>query len=153
MWIWQPPQFSRAFGRTAAALSEPFRVTTLTDGGCGIVAVEGDLDLATVETLADAVEAVIAAGIRVLVIDLAAVPFCSGTGLRQLARIRARAQDSHIALGWVVRSPALRALLRGNGIAAGFACHRDRAAVLAALGDGQPVAQDGATSSPGKGQG
>ncbi len=153
MWIGQPPQFSRAFGRTAAALSEPFRVRTMTDGGCGIVAVEGDLDLATAGTLADVVEAVLAEGVRVLVIDLAAVPFCSGTGLRQLARIGARAEDSGIALGWVVRRPGLRALLRGNGIATGFTCHRDRAAALAALGDGQPAAQDGAASSPGKGQG
>lgn len=139
--------------RTAAALSEPFRVTTLTDDGRGIVALEGDLDLATVGTLADAVEAVFVPGIRVLVIDLTAVPFCSGTGLRQLALIRARAEDADIALGWVVPGAAMRALLRGNGIAGGFACHRDRAAVLAALGDGQPVAQDGAASSPGKGQG
>ncbi|WP_410677012.1 STAS domain-containing protein [Amycolatopsis sp. cmx-4-68] len=134
MKIQKPPRLSRAFGRSSpASLCEPFSVTTTFAGDrCTIVAVAGDIDLATVAILVECAETALKAG-GVLVVDLAEVTFCSGAGLRALRRVQRRADEEAVPLAWVVRTPAMGRLLRETG-AAGFSCHRDRAGALAAVG-------------------
>ncbi|MEA5363164.1 STAS domain-containing protein [Amycolatopsis sp., V23-08] len=134
MRIQKPPRLSRAFGRSSpGALCEPFSVTTTFEGDrCAIVAVVGDIDLATVGILVECIETAIRAG-GVLVVDLTGVTFCSGAGVRALHGLRRGAELAGVPVAWVVRSPRMWRLLRGTGVA-GFACYRDRADALAAVG-------------------
>ncbi|MFG1647286.1 STAS domain-containing protein [Amycolatopsis sp. NPDC049252] len=134
MRIQKPPRLSRAFGRSSpGALCEPFSVTTTFEGDrCAVVAVVGDIDLATVGILVECIETAVRAG-GVLVVDLTEVRFCSGAGLRALHRLRRGAELAAVPVAWVVRSPRMWRLLRGTGVA-GFACYRDRADALAAVG-------------------
>ena len=134
MMIQKPPRLSRACGRSSpGALCEPFSVTTVFPGGrCTLLEVAGDIDLATVAILVGCAETALAAG-GALVVDLGAVPFCSGAGLRALHRVRRRADEAGVPVAWVVRTPAMRRLLRETGVA-GFPCYRGRADALAAVG-------------------
>ncbi|MCR6483699.1 STAS domain-containing protein [Amycolatopsis sp. OK19-0408] len=134
MKIQKPPRLSRAFGRSSpGALCEPFSVTTTFAGDrCTVVAVVGDIDLATITILVECAETAILAG-GAVVVDLGAVTFCSGVGLRGLHRVQRRADEAAVPLAWVVRTPRLTRLLRGTGVA-GFSCHRDRVGALAAVG-------------------
>ncbi|WP_410622639.1 STAS domain-containing protein [Amycolatopsis sp. cmx-8-4] len=134
MRIQKPPRLSRAFGRSSpSALCEPFVVTTVFEGARStVVTVAGDIDLATVGILVECGETAIRAG-GVLVLDLGQVTFCSGVGLRALHRLQGAAEEAAVPVAWVVRTPRLWRLLRGAG-ATGFACYRDRADALAAVG-------------------
>jgi len=134
MKIQKPPRLSRAFGRSSpGALCEPFSVTTTFPGGrCTLLAVVGDIDLATVATFVECAEIALARG-GSLVVDLGETTFCSGVGLRALHRVQRRADEAAVAVAWVVRTPSVRRLLRGTGVA-GFSCYRDRADALAAAG-------------------
>jgi anti-anti-sigma factor len=134
MRIQKPPRLSRAFGRSSpGALCEPFSVTATFEGaGCAVVAVVGDIDLATVGILVECCETALRAG-GVLVVDLTGVTFCSGAGLRTLHRLRRGAELAAVPVAWVVRSPRMWRLLRETG-ATGFSCYRDRAEALAAVG-------------------
>ncbi|WP_328456521.1 MULTISPECIES: STAS domain-containing protein [unclassified Amycolatopsis] len=134
MRIQKPPRLSRAFGRSSpGALCEPFAVTTEFEGARStVVAVVGDIDLATVGILVECVETAMRAG-GVLVLDLGEVTFCSGAGLRALHRLRRTAEEAAVEFACVVRSPRLWRLLRETG-ATGFSCYRDRADALAAVG-------------------
>ncbi|MEU8634085.1 STAS domain-containing protein [Amycolatopsis sp. NPDC048633] len=133
MRIQKPPRLSRAFGRSSpGALCEPFSVRTTFPGRGTLVAVVGDIDLATVAILVECVETALRDG-GPLVVDLGGVTFCSGVGLRALRRLQRRADETAVPIAWVVGTPAMWRLLRGTGVA-GFSCYRDRADALAALG-------------------
>ncbi|WP_290059012.1 STAS domain-containing protein [Amycolatopsis solani] len=134
MKIQKPPRLSRAFGRSSpGALCEPFSVTTTFAGDrCTVVAVAGDIDMATVAIFVECAETALAAG-GVLVVDLGAVTFCSGAGLRALHRVQWCADEAAVPVAWVVCTPSMWRVLRGTGVA-GFACFRDRDDALAALG-------------------
>ncbi|MGK3207259.1 STAS domain-containing protein [Amycolatopsis sp. MEPSY49] len=134
MKIQKPPRLSRAFGRSSpGALCEPFSVTTTFPGNrCTLLVVVGDIDLATVATFVECAEMALARG-GALVVDLGGTTFCSGAGLRALHRVQHRADELAVPVAWVVRTPAVRRLLRGTGVA-GFSCYRDRADALAAAG-------------------
>jgi len=134
MKIQKPPRLSRAFGRLSpGALCEPFSVTTTFPGHRStLVAVVGDIDLATVAILVECAETALKTG-GPLVVDLGEVTFCSGAGLRALHQVQRYADDAAVPVAWVVRTPAVWRLLRGTG-GAGFSCYRDRADALAAVG-------------------
>jgi anti-anti-sigma factor len=134
MRIQKPPRLSRAFGRSRpGALCEPFTVTTTFAGDrCPVVAVAGDIDLATVAILVECVETAMKAG-GTLVVDLGGVTFCSGAGLRALNRVQHRGDEAGVPVAWVVCSPQLWRLLRGTGVPR-FSCYRDRVHALAAFG-------------------
>jgi anti-anti-sigma regulatory factor len=134
MRIQKPPRLSRAFGRSSpGALCEPFSVTTTFPGDrSALVAVVGDIDLATVAILVECAGTAMKAG-GPLVVDLGGVSFCSGVGLRALRWVQRHADETAVPVAWVVGTPAMWRLLRGTGVA-GFSCYRDRADALAALG-------------------
>jgi anti-anti-sigma factor len=134
MRIQKPPRLSRAFGRSSSgALCEPFSVTSTFPGDRStLVAVVGDIDLATVAILVECAETALKTG-GPLVVDLGGVTFCSGAGLRALRRVQRRADEAAVPVAWVVCTPAVWRVLRGTGVT-GFSCYRDRADALAAVG-------------------
>ncbi|MEV7043386.1 STAS domain-containing protein [Amycolatopsis sp. NPDC051061] len=134
MRIQKPPRLSRAFGRSSSgALCEPFSVATTFPGDRStLVAVVGDIDLATVAILVECAETALRTG-GPLVVDLGGVTFCSGAGLRALRRVQRRADEAAVPVAWVVCTPAVWRVLRGTGVT-GFSCYRDRADALAAVG-------------------
>jgi len=72
---------------------ETFAVTTKTDGAAATLAVDGELDLATVEELDAALAVAESNGTTTVCLDLAKVRFMDSTGLRCLLRARRRAEE------------------------------------------------------------
>jgi anti-anti-sigma factor len=73
---------------TATPASHPFEIREHDAGGVHVVAMRGELDLATAPRLAFRIDAARRAGTRRLVIDLTAAEFCDSTGLRALVGCR-----------------------------------------------------------------
>jgi anti-anti-sigma factor len=73
---------------TATPASRPFEIREHDADGVHVVAVLGELDLATAPRLAFRIDAARRAGARRLVIDLTAAEFCDSTGLRALVGCR-----------------------------------------------------------------
>lgn len=73
---------------TATPASHPFEIREHDAGGVHVVAMLGELDLATAPRLAFRIDAARRAGVRRLVIDLTAAEFCDSTGLRALVGCR-----------------------------------------------------------------
>lgn len=59
----------------------PLASSVLYDEGVVLVALDGELDLSVVGLLDDAVRQAVAAGLRLVVIDLSALSFCDSSGL------------------------------------------------------------------------
>jgi anti-anti-sigma factor len=68
----------------ATPASHPFEIREHDAGGVHVVAMLGELDLATAPQLAFRIDAARRAGAPRLVIDLTAAEFCDSTGLRAL---------------------------------------------------------------------
>jgi anti-anti-sigma factor len=73
---------------TATPASHPFEIHEHDAGGVHVVAMLGELDLATAPRLAFRIDAARQAGARRLLIDLTAAEFCDSTGLRALVGCR-----------------------------------------------------------------
>jgi anti-anti-sigma factor len=73
---------------TATPASHPFEIREHDAGGVHVVAMRGELDLATAPRLAFRIDAARRAGARRMVIDLTAADFCDSTGLRALVGCR-----------------------------------------------------------------
>jgi anti-anti-sigma factor len=72
----------------ATPASHPFEIREHDADGVHVVAMLGELDLATAPRLAFRIDAARRAGARRLVIDLTAAEFCDSTGLRALVGCR-----------------------------------------------------------------
>lgn len=94
-------------------------------GDTAVVAVAGEIDLHTADTLRARLVALHAAGSRRLVVDFAGVAFCDATGLGALvaAHNEISADGGRIALARV--RPAQRRLLRITGLHRLFTLHND----------------------------
>lgn len=73
---------------TATPASRPFEIREHDAGGVHVVAVQGELDLATAPRLAVRIDNARRSGAQRLVIDLTATEFCDSTGLRALVGCR-----------------------------------------------------------------
>ena len=73
---------------TATPASHPFEIREHDAGGVHVVAMLGELDLATAPRLAVRIDGARRAGARRLVVDLTAAEFCDSTGLRALVGCR-----------------------------------------------------------------
>ena len=73
---------------TATPASHPFEIREHEADGVHVVAVRGELDLATAPRLAVRIDSARQAGARRLVVDLTATEFCDSTGLRALIGCR-----------------------------------------------------------------
>jgi anti-anti-sigma factor len=75
-----------------------FEIERTTVAGRPALSVRGELDIATVPQLAEAVESQLSQGPRSLVVDLTGTTFLDSSGARQLAMIARRATAEGVAL-------------------------------------------------------
>src|SRR3954464_9514307 len=73
---------------TATPASHPFEIREHDAGGVHVIAMQGELDLATAPRLAVHIDAARRSGARRLVVDLTTAEFCDSTGLRALVGCR-----------------------------------------------------------------
>jgi len=88
--------------------SPELKVRTRRWGGTTVVSVRGEVDIATVPQLAGRLEALRAADLRELIIDLDGVEHLAADGLRALVRLRQRVRDSGSSLRIVCAGPRVR---------------------------------------------
>jgi anti-sigma B factor antagonist len=69
--------------------------------GVLLVRLSGEIDIATTETAAEAIRAAVAPPIRLVLIDVSAVTFCSSAGLGNLVEARRLAGEHDISLALV----------------------------------------------------
>jgi anti-sigma B factor antagonist len=115
-------------------------LTVLHDGGTVIVAVTGEIDLATAASLRDALTAELAAGPDVLIVDLDGVEFFTSVGLTTLALTQRAAKERGVALRVIATSRATLRPLQITGMADDLALYASRADALA----DQPLRAEGA---------
>jgi anti-sigma B factor antagonist len=73
---------------TATPASHPFEIREHDAGGVHVIAMRGELDLATAPRLAVRIDAARRGGARRLLVDLTTADFCDSTGLRALVGCR-----------------------------------------------------------------
>lgn len=73
-----------------------FEIDTTSDAETGRLALSGELDLATVARVEQAVDATLAQGVRTLIVDLSGLSFIDSSGLRLFVVLHQRA----VAGGW-----------------------------------------------------
>src|SRR5215207_4823698 len=73
---------------TATPASHPFEIREYDAEGVHVIAMRGELDLATAPRLAVRIDAARRAGARRLLIDMTTADFCDSTGLRALIGCR-----------------------------------------------------------------
>jgi len=104
-------------------------VTTTGEGGqLWLMQHEGDLDIVTADGLTERGYAAISGGARVLLIDLARVPFCDPRGLSALVKIANHADRADCRHGLLAAQPQMVRLLRLTGL-------DQRLPVFAGIGD------------------
>jgi anti-anti-sigma factor len=97
----------------------PFDVQAVrVDQASCVLAVVGELDLATIVELQRAVDDQLARGRRFVDLDLARLSFCDATGLGALIKTRSRLATAAGALGLRGCSPRLLSLLEMTGLTA-----------------------------------
>jgi anti-anti-sigma factor len=74
----------------------PFEIGSVRDADTGRLKLSGELDLASVSRVEQAVDATLAQGVRTLVLDLSELSFVDSSGLRLFVVLNQRA----IAEGW-----------------------------------------------------
>lgn len=95
-----------------------------------VAAVRGEIDLATVAQLEDALAAPAAAGQRV-VVDLTGCEFIDSSGLRALVSARATAAEAGGGIVLVIDDPGLLRVLEVSALDQVFEIHDSRSAALA----------------------
>jgi anti-anti-sigma factor len=110
---------------------EMMSLTVLHDGRAAIVAVTGEIDLATAATLRDALSAELAAGPDVLIVDLDGVEFFTSVGLTTLALTQRSAEERGVALRVIATSRATLRPLQITGMAEDLALYASRADAIA----------------------
>ncbi|MEU2060343.1 STAS domain-containing protein [Streptomyces sp. NPDC013455] len=94
-----------------------------TSGGATVVSLRGDIDLLSVATLSERLDALTAHTRPDLVVDLRSVTFIDCTGLGALCRARNRTLARQGRLRLVTESTAFRRMLRITGLAEVFELH------------------------------
>jgi anti-anti-sigma factor len=91
--------------------------TVVEDGGVCVVALQGEIDLATADEIVDAVDAVLATGRCTRVrVDLAAVSFLDCAGVRALVGARGHAERLGVPLGVTHARGGPRKILMLTGV-------------------------------------
>ncbi len=85
-----------------------------------VVAVDGELDIATVSELQREIEPLWARPLNVLTIDLERVAFMDSSGLRTLNELRTRAEQSDVSFALFGVQPTVRRVLDITGMASFF---------------------------------
>jgi anti-anti-sigma factor len=100
-----------------------------------IVAIDGELDIATAPGFVARCDEFLSSGLRHIVIDVSKLTFVDVTGLRALTTLRAQAKLRLIAVRLSGVSPQMRRLMRVVGSGRDFPSS-DRTASAAAEGEG-----------------
>ena len=97
---------------------EPLRLTTAHDrGGVVRLAVDGEVDMATADALADAMTTVLdGPGLRRLVVDLAGVRFLASSGISVLVTAYRHAHDRQVGFVVVNCQPMVERTLGITGV-------------------------------------
>jgi anti-anti-sigma factor len=85
-----------------------------------IVAIRGELDIATAPRFAARFDEFLSGGLRRIVIDVSRLTFVDVTGLRALTTLRAQAEQRRVAVRLSGVSPQMRRLMRIIGPARDF---------------------------------
>ncbi len=120
-------------GRAAPGSAyEELRISELRVGRRSVLAVSGEIDIATVDVLRVAVERVLASPAADVWIDLSEVGFMDSTGIKVL--LHARSELSRAPRHFAVICPPgpVRRVLRIAGVEPALAIHADRASAHAA---------------------
>lgn len=116
-------------GNAECAVTEEWSERTV------VVSVAGELDVLTSPHLKDGIDAALAKGPAVLVIDLSEVEFLSSAGMAVLVAAREQAEDSHVKFGVVASGPATSRPLTLIGLAEVIGMHPTLGEARAALED------------------
>jgi len=113
---------------------DPFSMSEHEDGGVRVIAVAGELDIATAPQLCARLDATRTGRRPRLLVDLTAVDFCDSTGLRALlgAASEVRAHGGRFAIVCPPRGDVAR-LLEIVGAGEWMAIHSDPKSGMAAL--------------------
>jgi anti-anti-sigma factor len=95
-------------------------LSVLSQPGCTIATLEGDVDIATVGALRERLLGVLSAGARLLVIDVSGVSFCDVAGLAMLIGVQRRARGRGITVRLAAPRPQMAKLLRVTGLDRSF---------------------------------
>ncbi|MDQ1050394.1 anti-sigma factor antagonist [Streptomyces sp. V4I2] len=103
-------------------------IETRPEGDRTAVVVTGEIDIAGVQALGDALSGALRRSVRGIDLDLSGVDFCDCSGLNVLVRVRRHARESGKDLAVRATSAAVRRLLAGTGTLSLFAVSGARAA-------------------------
>lgn len=98
-------------------MASSFRVQVRDENGAPLVAVSGELDLASTPALEQELERVSATAPSLVIIDLRELDFMDSTGLSVLIRAHQQSQQCGYRLGIVNGSRQIRRLLTLTGVA------------------------------------
>lgn len=115
----QPPDPAARAGSTSRLLTcrcYPYN-------GCTVVAVAGEIDLATAASFQEALGEAIAAEPAGIVVDLSAVTFMDSTGMGALVRARRRADEHGRSVALVGATAGVRRILDLTGLDRVFVLH------------------------------
>jgi anti-sigma B factor antagonist len=107
-----PPKISRL-----APVQSHFRLEVHSEGHATVVAVSGELDLASSPTLQEELDRVSASNSQLLIIDLRELDFMDSTGLSVLVRAHQRAEEQGRQLAMVKGPQQVQRLLSLTGVA------------------------------------
>ncbi|MBA9003000.1 STAS domain-containing protein [Thermomonospora cellulosilytica] len=108
---------------TSILAGGPSRAPTPQGREYTVVALHGDLDLATTAVLRERLLAALRHSTRLLIIDLGGVSFCDAAGLGMLVGTQRRATALGVALRLVAPRPQVSGLLRITGLDRGLTVH------------------------------
>jgi anti-sigma B factor antagonist len=94
-----------------------FRVEVHEQGEGAVIALSGELDLASSPALEEAFERVFASEAKVVVVDLRKLDFMDSTGLSAIVRAHQTVEDSDVRLYVVNGPPQVERLLSLTGVA------------------------------------
>jgi anti-sigma B factor antagonist len=93
-------------------VARPLEIDDARDGDRGTLTLSGELDIATVPRLDEAVAAMLAAGVQHLTIDLRPLSFLDSSGLRQFILLRDRAETESWKLELIRPLGAVRSIFQ-----------------------------------------
>lgn len=97
-------------------MERAFRVEIERTGETTVLAVSGELDLASSGTLEEAIAGADSSGLALLALDLSAVDFMDSSGLAVLVKTHQRAHDAGRRFGVINCSPQVQRLLTLTGV-------------------------------------
>ncbi len=118
-------------------MEQAFDIAEREQDGVTIVAVSGEIDVATAPPLRERLQAQSASGHSTVVVDLSAVSFLDSTALGVLVGALKRCKEAGGDLPLVITEPRILKVFEITGLTDVFPIHSDVAAATAHLGSGK----------------